>query len=194
MPPSPSSHTIDTLYAVGRNVVGFQRLEQILKRLCLTLPVCAPLSKLQSKLEKRKTNSEFLTLRNAVEQWIGSAYEAPEPQQGQQPDNEIMVTFGFELPWSQEYFDELSVELDSLAQERNNLIHVDLAQLNFEDEAESTELRIRLDAQNDRIERASEVLRAILTKIQNTVRLLASDEVQEELRTHLLNLPNGSES
>lgn len=35
MPPKRAAHTIDALYAIGRNVVNFQRLEQILKQLAL---------------------------------------------------------------------------------------------------------------------------------------------------------------
>ena len=75
-----------------------------------------------------------------------------------------------------EYFDQLSVELESLAQERNCLIHYDLAQLNFEDEAECNALSIQLNAQNDRIIRAIEFLGPILTRMQEFARLIASNE------------------
>ena len=178
----PPSYTIDALYAVGRNVVNFQRLEQILKRLAMMAPICAPLSKLQSAVENQKATSERLTLGGAVKTWIESANHMPKQQQGLEPDNEIIVTFGFELPWSPEYFDQVSAELESLLRERNNLVHLDLAQLNFEDEAECTALRIRLDAQNVRIEKASEVLGALLRQMRDLAQRMASDEAIAQRR------------
>jgi hypothetical protein len=190
MLPNHPSYSVEAFYAVGRNVVNFQRLEQILKPLALLAPLCAPLSKLQSEIETRKEKSERLTLGNAVKkwierandrEWIERAYDTTKPLMDPQPDNEIIVSFGFELPWSPEYLDQLSAELESLAQERNSLIHLDLAQLNFEDKAECTALSIQLDAQNDRIIRAIEILESTLTQLQNLARLMASDEVSRKI-------------
>jgi hypothetical protein len=153
-------------------------------------PICAPSSKLQSALETRKEKSEWLTLGNAVNEWIESASDKKwierakdptKPLLDQQPDNEIIVSFGFELPWSPEYVDQLSAELESLAQDRNSLIHRDLGQLNFEDEAECIALSVQLNAQNDRIIRAIEVLGPTLTRIQDMGRVLASDEIIREM-------------
>jgi hypothetical protein len=71
------------------------------------------------------------------------------------------------LQWLPGKLDQLSAELESLAQERNSLIHLDFAQLNFEDEGECIALSIQLSAQNDRIIRAIEVLEATLTGLQD---------------------------
>jgi hypothetical protein len=190
MPPSCPSHTDEAFYAIGRNVVNFQRLEQILKRLALLAPICAPLSKLQSALETRKEKSQWLTLGNAVKNWIESAShkrwidranDPTKPLLDQQPDNEVIVSFGFELPWSPDYFDQLSAELESLATERNSLIHLELAQLNFEDEAECVALSMQLNTQNDRILRAIEVLGPTLTRLQDMARVLTSDVIIREM-------------
>ena len=75
-----------------------------------------------------------------------------------------------------EYFDQLSGELESLARERNCLIHLDLARLNFEDEAECDALSVQLDAQNDRIIRAINFLGTILERMKELGRLIATDE------------------
>jgi hypothetical protein len=180
MPPSRPSHTIDALCAVGRNVVNFQRLEQILKQLALFAPIGATPSRLQSELEKQRARVELLTLGGAVKKWIESEFHTTKPKQGPLLDEQIILSFGFDPP-APEYFDLPSCELESLAQERNSLIHLDLAQLNFEDEAECTALSIRLNAQNERIIRATKFLEPILTQMQEFARLIASDEglVQE---------------
>ncbi|HKO41938.1 MAG TPA: hypothetical protein VJU84_01505 [Pyrinomonadaceae bacterium] len=188
----PQSHTIDALYAVGRNVLKFQRLEQILKGLALRAPICASLSTFQSVVENRKAQTQRLTLGWAVKKWIESTNQPPKQHPGLQSENEIIVTCGFEIS-PPEYFDHLSVELESLAQERNNLIHLELAQLNFEDEAECTALTARLNAQNDRIERAIEVVGRLLSQMQDLAQAMASDDIQREIRNlRFQNLSQGS--
>jgi len=182
MPPSRPSHTLDAICAVGRNVVNFQRLELILKQLALFAPICATASRLQSELEKLRARVELLTLGGAVKKWIESEYHHPtKTKQGPQHDDQVMISFGFELPMPPQYLDQLSGELESLAQERNSLIHLDLAQMNFEDETECAALSTQLNAQNERIIRATKFLEPILTQMQELARLIASDEglVQE---------------
>src|SRR4030095_2927369 len=167
MPPRRPAHTIDALYAIGRNVVSLQRLQQILKQLALCAPICATPSKLQSEVEKHRARIDRLTLGGAVKTWIESEFHTTEPKQGPRLDQQIIISFGFELPMTPQYFDQLSGELESLAQERNSLIHLDLAQLNFEDEAECTALSIQLNAQNDRIVSVVKRLEATRTRFQD---------------------------
>jgi hypothetical protein len=177
MPPRPPAHTTNALSAIGRNVVNFQRLEHILKQLALFAPICATPSRLQSEVEKQRARAERLTLGGAVRKWIESEFHTTEPKQVPRPDEQIIMYFGFALPGrGPEYFDQLSRELESLAQERNCLIHLDLARLNFEDEAECDALSIQLDAQNDRIIRMTKFLGTILEQMKVLARLIASDE------------------
>jgi hypothetical protein len=53
---------------------------------------------------------------------------------------------------------------------------LDLAELNFEDEAECTALSVQLNAQNDRIIRAIKFLGPILLQMRELARLIASDQ------------------
>lgn len=128
------------------------------------MPICATPSRLQSEVEKQRARVERLTLGGAFKKWIESEFHTTEPKQGPRLDQQIIISFGFDLPTTPEYFDQLSGELESLAQERNCLIHLDLAQLNFEDEAECNALSIQLNAQNDRIIRATKFLGTIHAK------------------------------
>lgn len=177
MPPSPPSHTIHALCAVGRNVVNFQRLERLLKQLAMWAPVCATSSTLQKVVESRRAKVERLTLGEAVKKWIESEFHhAPNQNKAPPPDDQVTISFGFELPMPPKHFDQLAGKLESLAQERNSLIHLDLAQMNFEDEAECIALSTQLDAQNERIIRATKFLEPILAQMQEFARLIASDE------------------
>lgn len=178
MPPSHPSHTIEALSAIGRNLVSFQRLEHILKQFALLAPICATSSTLQSVIKKQRVKARRLTLGEAVKKWIASEFHKTSQKEGPQGrDDQIIISFGFEFPRTPKYFDQLSGELESLAQERNRLIHLDLAQLNFEDEAECTALSIQLNAQNDRIIRATKFLGPILAQMRELTRLIASDQV-----------------
>jgi len=177
MPPSHPSHTIEALSAIGRNVVSFQRLEYILKQFALWAPICATPSTLQGVGEKQRAKAQRLTLGGAVKKWIESEFHKTSQKEGTQGrDDQIIISFGFELPMTPEYFDQLSGELESLAQERNSLIHLDLAQLNFEDKAECTALSIKLNAQNDRIIRTTKFLGPILVQMRELARFISSDQ------------------
>jgi hypothetical protein len=176
MPPRRPAHTTNALYAIGRNVVNFQHLEHILKQLALFAPICATPSSLQSEVEKQRARAGRLTLGRAVKKWIESEFHTTEQKQVPRLDQQIVISFGFDLPTPPEYFDQLSCELESLAQERNCLIHQDLAKLNFQDEAECNALSIQLNAQNDRIIRAIKFLGTILAWMQEFARSIASDE------------------
>jgi hypothetical protein len=127
MTPSRPSYTIDVLYAVGRNVVNFQRLEHMLKRLALAAPISAPVSALKSVIETRKVKTERLTFGSAVKKWIENTDHATNQQEAPDSDSEITISFGFEFTRSPEDLDQLSDELELLAQERNALIHLNLA-------------------------------------------------------------------
>ena len=126
-------------------------------------------------MRSERARLEKLTLGGAVKKWIESEFHTTKPKQGPRLDEEIIISFGFELARTPEYFDRLSGELESLAQERNSLMHLDLAQVNFEDEAECTALSMRLNAQNDRIIRATKFLGPILAQMNELARLIASD-------------------
>lgn len=185
MPPSRPSYTTDALYAVGRNVVNFQCLEHLLKRVALAAPISAPLSALKGVIETRKAKTERLTFGSAVKKWIESTNHATNQQPALDSDNEITISFGFEFTRSPEDLDLLSAELESLAQERNALIHLNLAQVNFDNEAECLALCNQLNAQNDRMTRPIEILRSILTQMNKLAGWMASEEGHREFTAHV---------
>jgi hypothetical protein len=110
--------------------------------LALFAPICATPSTLQSAVERQRGKGEHLTLGAAVKKWIESDFHTTKLKQRAPRDDQIIISFGFELQPIPEYLDQLSGELESLAQERNSLIHLDLAQLNFEDEVQCNALSI----------------------------------------------------
>ena len=184
MPPNRPSYTTDALYAIGRNVVNFQRLEQMLKRVALAAPISASVSALESVIEARKAKTERLTFGSAVKKWIESTNHTTNQQPALDSDTEITISFGFEFTRSTEDLDQLSAELEWLAQERNALIHLNLAQVNLDNEAECIALCNQLNAQNDRMTRPIEILGSILTGLDQLAGWIGSEEGQREITAH----------
>lgn len=179
-------HTVDAIYAIGRNVVNFQRLEQMLKLVVQMVPISSPLETFTTTIEKQKTKCERLTLGGAVRKWIETSDPANKQLPESQPDDPIMIHLGIDVSWKEGSFERLSRELESLAQERNRLIHLDLAQIDFDNEVECTKLKHLLDAQNARIEKARRTIEPILKNLANFGEWLNSDEGKQAFVNALL--------
>jgi hypothetical protein len=175
--------------------VNFQRLEHMLKRFALAAPISAPVSALKSVIETRKAKTERLTLGSAVKKWIESTNHATNQQPAPDSDSETTISFVFEFNTrSPEDLDQLSAELEWLAQERNALIHLNLAEVDFDNEAECIALINQLNAQNDRLTRPFEMLRSILTGLQELAGWMASEEGQREITAQLRSSHKPSET
>jgi len=137
--------------AIGRNVANFQRLETALKTLLSFERTVGRLSQIQSQIDARVEKRKKATLGGALGEWLALA-KPKAPAKAETPDlfePWVEISFGMEI--DREYFDENAVELESLAKERNRLIHEQLMFVNFDSEEGCTELVKVLDAQNERI-------------------------------------------
>lgn len=181
MPPSRPSYTTDALSAIGRNIVNFQRLEHMLKRLALAAPISESISDLESVIETRKAKTERLTFGSAVKKWIESTDNATNRQSPPDSDDEIRISLGFEFSGSTKDLDRLSEELECLAKERNDLIHLNLAQVNLDNEGECIALCKQLNAQNDRMTRPFETLGSILRGLDKLAAWMVSEEGHREM-------------
>ena len=76
---------------------------------------------------------------------------------------------------------EHSQALRELLKERNNLVHHDLAHLDFGSEEECTRLIARLDSQNERIVEQMSVLENALIRVQVLQEFMSKPEIQAEM-------------
>jgi hypothetical protein len=137
--------------AIGRNVANFQRLETALKTLISFERTVGRLSHIQAQIDARVEKRKKTTLGAALGEWLALA-KPQAPAKVETPDlfePWVEISFGMEI--DRGYFDENAVELESLAKERNRLIHEQLMSVNFDSEESCAELVKVLDVQNERI-------------------------------------------
>lgn len=139
------------LRAIGRNLVNFQKLEHCLKALVRTESLAGPMSTLNDKVATRVSKTSQYTLGRTVQEWlrISTPHRTANPQT--QDLFEPWISVSLELPIDSEALGSHSEALESLAIERNELVHLKLAQFDFESEAECKDLVADLDRQNQRI-------------------------------------------
>jgi hypothetical protein len=139
------------LRAVGRNLTNFQKLEHCIKALIRVDRVAGPMSALNGRVAKRISKASEYTLGKAVQEWlrISTSDQTSRPQT--QDLFEPWISLSIELPIDSEGLVAHSEALNSLASERNDLVHQNLANFDFESEAECKKLVAALDSQNQRI-------------------------------------------
>ena len=136
--------------AIGRNMVNFQKLEKCLKALVRLEYLAAPMSTIKDALVKRKSKASGYTLGKALQEWLRvAALDAP--RSATQDLFEPWISLSFLPSIDRERLAEHGEALNALAKERNNLVHQDLANFDF-DSAEGCQTLVeRLDKQNARI-------------------------------------------
>jgi hypothetical protein len=171
------------LRAIGRNLVNFQKLEHCLKALVRTAPVAGPMSTLKDELTKRTAKTSRYTLGRAVEEWLRISTTHQTESSQTQDRSEPWISVSIELSVDSEGLASHSVELEALASERNDLVHLNLAHFNFESEAECKDLVAVLDRQNQRILEQLAFLSPAIRFLSELKRFATSPESLEELLT-----------
>ena len=139
------------LRAVGRNLVNFQRLEALLKVLIGFEGARGPASAVLERMKMRNAKRLKLTLGNALQEWL-RVVGSNDSQSPTTPDLfEPWVEMSVGLPLEERYFEMNALELEALARERNNLVHQDLVNIDFDSNEACESLASMLDVQNARI-------------------------------------------
>lgn len=169
------------LRAIGRNLVNFQKLEHCLKALVRTECLAGPLSTLNGKVAARVSKTSQYTLGKAVQEWlrISTPHQTASPQT--QDLFEPWMSVSLELPIDSEGLASHSEALEALASERNDLVHLKLAHVNFESEADCKHLVAVLDRQNERILEQLAFLSPAVKLLLELKRFAANPQSLEEL-------------
>jgi hypothetical protein len=128
-----------------------QKLEHCLKALVRIDHLSGPQSTVDEAFRKRISKTAGYTLGKAVKEWLRIAEldETPRPTTQDLFDPWVSISFG--LPIDQERLTQHRECLDALARERNNLVHHELANFDFDSDKCCRDLVVALDSQNERI-------------------------------------------
>jgi hypothetical protein len=173
------AHTDDALRKIGRSIVNFQKLEYGLKELVRLSRIESLQSHAQPVFPRKTKRLKSAGLGAVVKQFNRALYAEPTEPQAWPASSEVRSSTEFRLEVDSNS-EAQRRELVALARDRNRLVHLDLATLDFSSEAACVELSRRLDEQNERILRYLEFVRSIrdarTRAVQDLVAFLDSDE------------------
>ena len=164
---------------IGRNVVAFQYLEDVLRSLIPKLSNKLTLRELQTgqdKVSRKHTKSMLGELAGDYHQKVYSKNVADETV-SDEVSSEPTLALGFHIEVPPETEAERKRDLMNLIDERNQLIHKDLVSIDLDSREECEEFSERLDQQYAWIRRWLDHLYSVRTRVrEGFLGLLESDE------------------
>jgi hypothetical protein len=150
--PAPTAIRDEALRKIGRNVVLFQELENILKFLATAQHPSMPLGRAQATREHRAESVRIKTLGQVAGQvveelYAGSHAESSAPAEISEP----WLAFSFRIAADPTDVEESRKSLKALIEERNDLVHHLLSRWNLHEPDSCNALSAELDEQRRRI-------------------------------------------
>lgn len=139
------------LASLGRNVLHFQRVEAQLKRLVLICDFGASSSDFASRFVDRATKLRTTTMGNLAKELHKHLYGTPAEPEAEESITEVFIRIGLRVDADPNYVAQQKRMLENLVQERNALIHQELAGFDPNSEESCRRWIARLDEQNERI-------------------------------------------
>jgi len=130
-----------TLEKIGRNVVHFQKLEQMLKFLISRSFLQGSAGDLKDNFRKNVSKASQKTMGNLVKEYIERIYL------GEQKIDETKFSVQFQVKANDEYINERKTALNDIVAQRNKLIHQMLASFNQTSIESCRKLSVALDEQ-----------------------------------------------
>jgi hypothetical protein len=181
----------EILRKIGRNIILFQQLEQLLKYLCVNEDISGFASQLQNLTEQRNASIHKQTMGQLVGQYINSVN--PEPKELPAEPEEIeeaYVAFKFRIDCDAVYFEKKKEALANLVSERNNLVHHLLPKFDLSNPESCKTIGIKLDDQSERIRDQINDLRANVKALNDgkkeLSKFLASEEGKRQFELSFL--------
>lgn len=162
-----------TLRRIGRNVVLFQELENILKFLASAQYPSMPVSKVKATREERAGSIRIKTLGQIAGQVVEELFAASDTESSAPAEiTEPWLGFSFRIAGAPDEIAENYKRLKALIAERNDLVHHLLSQWNLHDVESCNALSAELDEQRLRIIREIERYRAYANTFKEAAREL----------------------
>jgi hypothetical protein len=181
----------DVLRKIGRNVVLFQQLEQLLKFVVAN----GNLSGFASELSKLKKEQVDKVSKQTMGALVGQYVENSNPElstASTEPEEleEAYLSFSFRIECDGEYYESKKEALAQLVSERNDLIHHLLPRFDTNSVESCEALGIELDAQSKNIRLEIKNLQAMAEALhegrKDIVDFLQSDKGRREFKISLL--------
>lgn len=154
---------------IGRNLVNFQKIEQLLKAVILSSRMSGYVSEFQKNYQQKSNEIHSQSMGILVKKFIEHVY--PDDSESATSDKEITEPYlSFTLSFSTDaaYIESKKDTLKSLVDERNQLVHHLLLKLDLLSIESCLEIGGLLDEQRERQKVEHEHLQALLRNISET--------------------------
>jgi hypothetical protein len=170
----------DILRKVGRNVVLFQQLEQLLKFVVANGNLAGFASELNELKKKKAEKVSKQTMGTLVGQYVENSNPASDTSSNE-PEvlDEAYLSFSFNIECDGDYYESKKEALDQLVSERNDLIHHLLPRFDMKSVESCETLGKELDVQSESIRLEIKNLQA-MAKALNDGRKEIADFLQSK--------------
>jgi hypothetical protein len=181
----------DLLRKIGRNVVLFQQLEQLLKFLVANGKLAGFASELKTLMKAQENKVNKQTMGTLVGQYVENSNPESDTQSTEPEEiDEVYFSFSFRIECDDNYYESRKEALAQLVTERNDLMHHLLPRLDMESAQICRALSKELDEQSDKIRLEINRLKATAKALNNGRKAMASyfqsDEGRKELELSFL--------
>ena len=170
---------------IGRNMLMFQHMEQMLKYLIAHGHIHGDIDTLETNMKRRKDSVIKKTMGQLVGDFMENAHgemietEAPD-------ENKAHLSFQFKVDCNEVYFDKRKKDLAAIVAERNDLIHHLLPRFSLASIESCQEIELYLDNQHEKLTKEIEHIKSTLKSFdklrKQVVEYLKSDTWLEEMK------------
>lgn len=141
----------EVLRKIGRNVMLFQQLEQLLKFIITNGSISGYASELESNQKQKKESIKKQTMGQLVGQYLKTTHSEEELIDDSKEFKEAFISFKFHIESDAVYYETKKADLSKMVSERNELIHHILPRFDLSSLESCIELEYQLDKQREKI-------------------------------------------
>jgi len=166
---------------VGRNLINYQTIEQLLKQLILSSRISGPISQLEEIRKQKSEEVKVQTMGTLAGQFIENSYQAPKASSNEQAEiKETHLSTSFYFDVSDDVLESRKADLKKITDARNNLVHHLLPRLDLNSIESCLAISRELDEQREEQSKEIEHLISLIKQIGNSMKeyaeFLNSDE------------------
>ncbi|MBM9606746.1 hypothetical protein [Desulfopila inferna] len=171
---------------IGRNILMFQHMEQMLKFLVANGRFAGNIKSLKEKTEKKRADTYKKTMGQLVGNFLETTYSEYEDSDDRAESDLPYISFDFKIQADEACYEKRRQVLASIVSERNELVHHLLPRYNFQSNESCIELGNYLDEQHDRLKpEISDMQNVVDTFIKSrneAVAYIQSETFEKEFR------------
>lgn len=165
----------EVLRKIGRNMLLFQQLEGLLKFTLSGNQLSGSSSQLEQKKAKHVASTQKQTLGTLVGKYVEEILGPETDDEGPDLDKitEPHFSYKFRLNHNEAFYEEIKTSLAKLVDDRNELVHHLLPQLDINSATSCEEIGRKLDVQAEKIRHAVKHMQSIAKAMQKSKKEIA---------------------